>query len=406
MERLFNWQIEKQVKNLKAGIQIKEATIDTLENFVIEHNYYNGKLDEIYVIMANAYFKRGNVQMAEEAYGILLEKWKLAGSAYKNSIQKVVYIADQTARFIDFIPKKIIDFINSEFPEPNPVLIGKIVERYSAYEKDKLIIEFLSHIPYNGEDSKVYTKIVNASLAYNKEKIDFYLNLSLKYIKDPINFLNNIKFSSDFFKYIKPETLKNLLDLAGIHTKFDQFIRYESFMDSLDNIPSLGAKFFIGISNKLLKVNKELSIKYAMKALNKPDFELELLKDCKSSCTRIPGKLPSVAEALLLSYAKKGDYKNILKVLDLTLLFRPDSIQDLDIALKFSTIALKLSKGNPELIKKHITLLFRRARSADSPEGLVEDERYKHKEQNRKFRDQIDTYMNLYQKVTGKRFGL
>jgi len=406
MERLFNWQIEKQVKDFKASIQIKEATVAQVEKFVLENNYYNGRQDEIYVIMANANHKRGNEKEAGDVYKTLFDKWKQAANAYSNNVQKMSYMGDQTARYIDFIPKKFIEYINTEHSESKFMLVSSIIDRYSAYEKNELLMEFLKHIPYTGDDAKIYTKIVNASLGYDKDNIDKYLNLALKYINNPINFLNNIKFSADFFKHIKPETLKSLLDVAGIQSKFDQFIKYESFMESLDLVPSLGAKFFIDISNKLLKVNEELSIKYCMKALQKNDFNFDLLKDCKCSCARIPGKLPSISEALLISYAKKGDYKSIIKILDLTLLGVPNSTEDLEIGLKFSLIALKLSKGNPEVIKRHIKLLFRRSRSFDSPEGLVEDERYKHKEKNKQFLNQVEVYKSLYLKVTGQRFSL
>jgi len=406
MERLFNWQIEKQVKDLKAGIQVKESTPEMLEKFVLENDYYNGKLEEIYVIIANAHNKRGNTERAKEVYNVLFEKWKQASNAYSNTFQKRAYIGDQTARYMDFIPEKFIEYLNPKDAKPDYNLIGTIIERYAAYEKNELLMEFLYHIPYSGDDAKIYTRIVNASREYDPEHLDGYLNLALKYIDNPINFLNNVKFSADLFKNIKPETLKSLLDVAGIQSKFDQFIKYESFMESLDRVPSLDAKLFIEISNKLLKVNKELSIKYCMKALQKKGFELELLKDCKASCERIPGKLPSVSEALLVTFAKKGDYKTILKILNLTLIAVPKSTEDLDIALKFSLLALKLSKGNPDIIKRHIMLLFRRSRSFDSPEGLVEDERYKHKEQNKQFLNQVEVYKNLYLKVTGKRFSI
>jgi len=402
--KLFNWEIEKKFKDLKNKLEF-EKTIDRLEfeNFLVEHDYYNGKSDDIYTELANTYFHRGDFDKAQNVYKKLLAKWKLESKKFPDFDKKINYIVDKTARNIDFVPASFFNLINKFKGEKLETFMNTIVDRYSNYEKNNLLLEILDEIKYEFKESYTIFKIINSAVISKPEIVDRFFKLALKYKKDPIALLNNVKFTADLFNYLEPETLKELLDLPGIQTKFDKFIRFETFMEALDKIPSLNSKFFIDISNKLYKVDVNLAIKYLLKAIDKKDFHLEMIKDAKCTCNKEENTKTSVAETLLARALKEKDIKQIMKVLQNTFLLRPTCVADLDIALKYSEIVVKLSKNNPEFIKVHLQLLYRRSRSIDGPEGILEDDRYKHKEENVKYQDKINKYKDTYLKLTGQK---
>ena len=285
------------------------------------------------------------------------------------------------------------------------LLIGYCIDRYVNYEKTDLLQSFLEKLPYKGNDPQILFKLINASVGLDSEMVDDHLKRALKAIKDPISFLNNIKFTSELFSVIQPDTLKQILDLPGINTKFHHFIKFESFMESLDKIPSLDAKFFIGISNQLFEKNTIMAIQYGLRAIKKQDFDLgEHLKEIQCACENDPADQPSISEQIMLTALKEGNAKKIWDVVENSYLINAVRVDQFDVALKYTAAAVKISKANSEMISKHILFLARRLRSVDGPEGILEGDRYKHKEENAKFNQQLELFRALYQKRTGKKF--
>ncbi len=76
-KRLFNWEVEKKIKELEGSLQFKEVTMVDLQEFILQHNYYNGESDEVFVYLCNAYFDRYATYEKAELLGPFLELKKL-----------------------------------------------------------------------------------------------------------------------------------------------------------------------------------------------------------------------------------------------------------------------------------------------------------------------------------------
>lgn len=403
--RLFNWEIEKKVKELKSDLQFKEVTVAEIEDFVLEHSYYDGENDDVYILLCNTYYEKENTKKADEVFAKLFDRWRILSSKFPQNIQKLKHLADLIIDKIAYIPELMIDYFKQQKPKELTVLIGYCIDRYIYYEKTNLLNEFLEKLPYEGDDPQTLYNLINTAVKINPDKVDDYFNLAFAAMKDPIAFLNNIKFTSELFSAIHADTLKKILDIPGINNKFHLFIKFESFMESLDKIPSLDAKFFINISNQLYKKNTTMAIQYAIRTIRKPDFILKNdLKEIKCSCEKEPSDQPSIAELLMLSALKEGDYKKIWIIVENSYFVRARSIEQYDTALKYTAAAVKISDANSDMISRHIQFLSHRMRSIDGLEGILHGDRYKHKEENAKFNQQIETYRALYQKRTGKKF--
>ena len=404
-KKLFNWEIEKKIKELEGGLQFKEVTMVDLQEFVLQHNYYNGESDEVFVYLCNAHFDRSEQDKAEEVFAKIFEKWKIVSNKFPQNIQKLKHLADMIISKIKYVPEKMIEHFNSQNEQELTLLIGYCIDRYVTYEKAELLGSFLGKLPYKGDDPQTLFNLINATVEVDSDLVDDYLKRALKAIKDPISFLNNIQFTSELFGVIHPDTLKEILDLPGINTKFHQFIKFESFMESLDKIPSLDAPFFIKISNQLYEKNTTMAIQYGLRAIKKSDFKMsEHLKEIKCACENDPPDQPSIAEQIMLTALKDGNAKTIWMVVENSYFVNASSITQYDAALKYTAAAVKISKANSDMISKHIQFLTRRMRSVDGPEGILEGDRYKHKEENAQFSRQIDMFRVLYQKKTGKKF--
>lgn len=403
--RLFNWEIEKKVKELESDLQFKEVTAEEIEDFVLEHSYYDGENDDVYILLCNTYYEKENTKKADEVFAKLFDRWRIVSSKFPQNIQKLKHLADLIIGKIAYIPELMIDYFKQQKPEELTVLTGYCIDRYIYYERTNLLNEFLEKLPYEGDDPQTLYNLINTAVKINPNKVDDYFNLAFTAMKDPIAFLNNIKFTSELFSAIHADTLKKILDIPGINNKFHLFIKFESFMESLDKIPSLDAKFFINISNQLYKKNTTMAIQYGIRTIRKPDFNLKNdLKEIKCSCEKEPSDQPSIAELLMLSALKEGDYKKIWTIVENSYFIRARSIEQYDTALKYTAAAVKISDANSDMISRHIQFLSHRMRSIDGPEGILHDDRYKHKEKNAKFNQQIETYRALYQKRTGKKF--
>ena len=403
--RLFNWEIEKKVKGLESDLQFKEATRGEIEDFVLEHNYYDGDNDDVYILLCNTYYERENIKKADEVFAKLFDKWRIISNKFPKNIQKLRHLADLIIGKIAYIPELMIDYFKQQKPDERTVLIGYCIDRYIHYEKMYLVNEFLEKLPYEGGDPQTLYNLINTAVKINPEKVDNYFNLAFGSMKDPIAFLNSIKFTPELFSAIHADTLKKILDIPGINNKFHLFIKFESFMESLDRIPSLDAKFFIDISNQLYKKDNAMAIQYGIRAIRKPDFNLKNdLKLIKCSCEKEPSDQPSIAELLMLSALKEGNYKKIWTIVENSYFIRAHSIEQYDTALKYTAAAVKISNANSEMISRHIQFLSHRMRSIDGSEGILHGDRYKHKEENAKFNQQIETYRALYRKRTGKKF--
>ncbi|MCP4723440.1 MAG: hypothetical protein GY863_00315 [bacterium] len=404
-KRLFNWEIEKKVKELESQLQFKEIKREDLEQFLLENEYYNGEADDVFILLSNINHARGRFDKADEHFKRLFDKWKVVSNKFPQNIQKLRYLADLIISKIEFIPDIMIKYFQSQNESDLHGIVEYSIDRYASYEKTYLLGEFLEKLPYESANPDTLFKLINASVELDPEDVDGYLNRALDSMKDPIAFLNNIKFSSELFGSIKPETLQKILDLPGIQTKFHQFIKFESFMESLDNIPSLDAIFFINISNQLYTKNLNLSIQYGMRAIRKQDFTVkEHLSQLLSACEKDPPDQPSVAEILLLTSLKEGKYEKIWTIVDNSYFINAKTVAQFDTALKYTAAAVKISQAKSEMISKHILFLSKRIRSVDGPEGILEGDRYKHKEENQAYNQQIEAYRALYLKRTGKKF--
>jgi len=299
----------------------------------------------------------------------------------------------------------MINYFKQQKPKELTVLIEYCIDRFIHYNKMNLLGEFLERLPYKGDNQQTLYNIINTAVEIKSGKADDYFNLAFDKMIDPIAFLNNIKFTSELFSTIQADTLKKILDIPGINTKFHLFIKFESFLESLDKIPSLNANFFINISNQLYEKNNVMAIQYGIRAIRKQDFDLmNDLKVIKCSCEKEPSDQPSIAELLMLSALKEGDYKRIWTIVENSYFTRARSIEQYDIALKYTAAAVKISDANSEMISRHIQFLSHRMRSIDGPDGILYGDRYKHKEENAKFNQQIETYRALYRKRTGKKY--
>ncbi|MFC1557595.1 hypothetical protein ACFL6I_12645 [candidate division KSB1 bacterium] len=404
-KRLFNWEVEKKIKELESQIKFKEASLEELHTFILETNYYNGDSDSVYVLLCNTYHFKGYMSEADEIFGKLFEMWKVVSNKFPQNIQKLRHLVDLIISKMEYVPLQFIEHILKQSKEEIIAISGYAIDRFVEYDKANLLNDFTEQIPYEGSDSQTLFKLINTAVELGSGKVDEYLSRALESMKDPIAFLNNIKFSAELFNAISPETLKKILDLPGINTKFHHFIKFESFMESLDKIPSLTAKFFIDISNRLYEKNTAMAIQYALRAIRKPDFLIdENLKEIKCACDKEPSDKPSVAELLMLTTLKEGDFAKIWKIVENSYFVNAHSVNQFDEALKYTGAAVKLSGANSDLIAKHIMFLSRRIRSVDGPEGIIEGDRYKYKEENVKYNQQIEAYRALYQKKTGKKF--
>jgi len=404
-KRLFNWEIEKKVKELESQLQFKEVSLEELENFIIEHNYYNGENVEVYVLLCNTYYSRGYFDKADEVFHKLFDIWKVQSNKFPQNIQKLRHHVDLIISNVRYVPKLMIEFLKKQKPQELDAITSYAIERYVNYERTNLLDEFLEKIPYEGKDPNTLFNLINASLELDKTKVDAYVNRALAVMKDPISFLNNIKFTEGLFEAITPDTLKKILDLPGINTKFHHFINFKSFMEALDKIPTLQAKFFIDISNRLYEKNTAMAIQYGKKAVARADFSIEdHLGDMVCACEKDPPEEPSANEILMLSALKGGKFPRLWAVVEKSYLPNAKMVAHWDEALKYTAAAVKLSGAKSDLIAKHIMFLSRRMRSVDGPEGILEGDRYKHKEENAKFNQQIEGYRTLYQKKTGKKF--
>ncbi len=404
-KRLFNWEIEKKVKEIESQIKFKEAKLEDLENFLVENNYYNGESVEVYVRLCNTYYHRRYQDKADDIFKKLFEMWKVQSNKFPQNIQKLRHHVDLIISSLDYVPKLMIDFLQKQTPEELEVITGYTIDRYVNYEKTNLLSDFLDLIPYQGKDPQTLFNLINASVELVSGKVDEYINRTLDNIKDPIAFLNNIKFDEVLFDTINPETLQKILDLPGINTKFHKFISFKSFMEALDKIPSLTAKFFIDISNQLREKNLAMAIQYGVRAVRKSDFTIdEHLELINCACEKEPADQPSVNEVLMLGALKEHNFKKIWSIVEKSYLIHAREVVQLDEALKYTAAAVKLSGAKSDLISKQIVFLSRRLRSVDGPEGILQSDRYKHKEENVKFSQQIDAYRALYQKKTGKKF--
>ena len=376
-----------------------------LQDFIIGHNYYNGENDDVYVYLCNAYFDRSEREKADNVFKKIFEKWKVLSNKFPQDIQKLKHLADMIISKIKFVPELMIAHFKKQNEQEMTVLIGYCIDRYVNYEKTDLLESFLEKLPYKGNDPPILFKLINASVGLDSEIVNDYLKRALNSIKDPISFLNNINFTSELFSEINPDTLKQILDLPGINTKFHHFIKFESFLESLDKIPSLDAKFFLDISNQLHEKNTVMAIQYGLRAFKKQDFSLEeQLKEIMCACESDPSDQPSISEQIMLTALKEGNAKKIWIVVDNSYLVNAIRVDQFDVALKYTAAAVKISKANSEMISKHIQFLAGRLRSIDGPEGILEGDRYKHKEENAKFNQQIELFRALYQKRTGKKF--
>lgn len=376
-----------------------------LQDFIIGHNYYNGENDDVYVYLGNAYFDRSEREKADNVFNKIFEKWKVLSNKFPQDIQKLKHLADMIISKIKFVPELMIAHFKKQNEQEMTVLIGYCIDRYVNYEKTDLLESFLEKLPYKGNDPPILFKLINASVGLDSEIVNDYLKRALNSIKDPISFLNNINFTSELFSEIHPDTLKQILDLPGINTKFHHFIKFESFLESLDKIPSLDAKFFLDISNQLYEKNTVMAIQYGLRAIKKQDFSLEEhLKEIMCACESDPSDQPSISEQIMLTALKEGNAKKIWIVVDNSYLVNAIRVDQFDVALKYTAAAVKISKANSEMISKHIQFLAGRLRSIDGPEGILEGDRYKHKEENAKFNQQIELFRALYQKRTGKKF--
>ena len=376
-----------------------------LQDFILGHNYYNGENDDVYVYLCNAYFDRSEREKADNVFNKIFEKWKVLSNKFPQDIQKLKHQADMIISKIKFVPELMIAHFKKQNEQEMTVLIGYCIDRYVNYEKTDLLESFLEKLPYKGNDPPILFKLINASVGLDSEIVNDYLKRALNSIKDPISFLNNINFTSELVSEIHPDTLKQILDLPGINTKFHHFIKFESFLESLDKIPSLDAKFFLDISNQLYEKNTVMAIQYGLRAIKKQDFSLEEhLKEIMCACESDPSDQPSISEQIMLTALKEGNAKKIWIVVDNSYLINAIRVDQFDVALKYTAAAVKISKANSEMISKHIQFLARRLRSIDGPEGILEGDRYKHKEENAKFNQQIELFRALYQKRTGKKF--
>ncbi len=376
-----------------------------LQDFILGHNYYNGENDDVYVYLCNAYFDRSEREKADNVFNKIFEKWKVLSNKFPQDIQKLKHLADMIISKIKFVPELMIAHFKKQNEQEMTVLIGYCIDRYVNYEKTDLLESFLEKLPYKGNDPPILFKLINASVGLDSEIVNDYLKRALNSIKDPISFLNNINFTSELVSEIHPDTLKQILDLPGINTKFHHFIKFESFLESLDKIPSLDAKFFLDISNQLYEKNTVMAIQYGLRAIKKQDFSLEEhLKEIMCACESDPSDQPSISEQIMLTALKEGNAKKIWIVVDNSYLINAIRVDQFDVALKYTAAAVKISKANSEMISKHIQFLARRLRSIDGPEGILEGDRYKHKEENAKFNQQIELFRALYQKRTGKKF--
>lgn len=404
-KRLFNWEIEKKIRELEGGLQFKEVTFEDLEVFVLENSYYNGESDYVFVYVCNAYRKRAKNKEADEIFKKLFDKWKVVSNKFPKNIQKLKHLADLIISKVVYIPDLMIEHFKKQDENERTILISYCIDRYVSYKKTELLGEFLDKLPYEGNDPQALFNLINATVELNTDLTDNYLNRALVSMKDPISFLNNINFTSELFSVIHPETLKKILDLPGINTKFHHFIKFESFMESLDKIPTLEAKFFIDISNQMYEKNTALAIQYGIRAIRKQDFDFaKHLKDLKCSCENDPADQPAIAEILLVESLKAGQVKRIWVIVENSYFIQARTVTQFESALKYTAAAVKVSNANSEMIAKHILFLARRMRSIDGPEGILEGDRYKHKEENAKFSQQIDAYRALYHKKTGKKF--
>ena len=343
-KNFFNWEIEKKIKELEGGLQFKEVKMVDLQDFILGHNYYNGENDDVYVYLCNAYFDRSEREKADNVFNKIFEKWKVLSNKFPQDIQKLKHLADMIISKIKFVPELMIAHFKKQNEQEMTVLIGYCIDRYVNYEKTDLLESFLEKLPYKGNDPPILFKLINASVGLDSEIVNDYLKRALNSIKDPISFLNNINFTSELVSEIHPDTLKQILDLPGINTKFHHFIKFESFLESLDKIPALDAKFFLDISNQLYEKNTVMAIQYGLRAIKKQDFSLEEhLKEIMCACESDPSDQPSISEQIMLTALKEGNAKKIWIVVDNSYLINAIRVDQFDVALKYTAAAVKIS---------------------------------------------------------------
>jgi len=403
--QLFNWEIEKRVTELLNAIEYREATRDTLETFVLENSYYDGESDDVYVLLCNAYYRGDDRAKADTVSAGLFEKWKIDSNKFPDEIKRQKYLVDLVVSRIDYIPAVFFTHFTRLPRAVKTALTGFAVGCFVKYDKAYLLDEFLNKVPYDGNDSAALFQLINASTYLDGDKINEYLNRVLEHMDNPAPFLTNVQFTPEIFAVINPEILNRILKLRGIKKKFDAFIRYDAFLEALDKIPELSARFYIDISNQLYEKSAALSMRYAVRATRKPDFILsEHLKDVRCSCEKDPPDEPSIAETLMIAALKKGDFRTIWTIIENSYFKHARRVEHLDAALKYTAAAVKLSGMQPEMIAKHILFLYRRMRSVNGPDGIIEGDRFKYKDENIKFSQQIESYRLLYRKRTGKNF--
>ena len=204
-KRLFNWEVEKKIKELEGSLQFKEVTMVDLQEFILQHNYYNGESDEVFVYLCNAYFDRYATYEKAELLGPFLEKLPYKGDNPQtlfNLINATVGIGSD--RVNDYL-KRALKAIKDSISFLNNIQLTS--ERFGVIHSDKLkeildlpgintkfhqLIKFESFM--KSLDTPVFIKISNQLYEKNTtmaiqyglraiKKSDFQMSDHLKEIK-------------------------------------------------------------------------------------------------------------------------------------------------------------------------------------------------------------------------------
>ncbi len=418
---LPNWQVEKEFERIDRAIKFKSDLEDEPEKLQWQLAQANHKYDgddiAVYVFIIDQFHKHFQLEKAQKIFDtffsnfITIHKgWKLGENqfTFRTLKEKFDFIIDKVIAGLNFLPTSIINFIKDPSENlPNGVLMEKTVERFSYYKKEESIIDLTDKVPYKGSDLNTLFRVINAVAMHRKEELNNYLDSLLERIStanEKFSLVMNIDFNDELFHNISVFTLEKILNFPGIDRKFNSFIKLKSFMEKFAET-SADAKVLIDISNKLVKEGSpEMAVSYAHQAVFRDDFEFDMLPQILCVFEPHLNDGICVAEELIRMYLNGDEFMQVYKLIDLTYAHKPQSVESLDTALKYSRVAVKLAmnalRKNPSLktkvkdgLIKHLTLLTVRAKSINkSSGGIIQEDRYLKKADHALYLKEINSY--------------
>ncbi|MFC1726832.1 hypothetical protein ACFL4T_14515, partial [candidate division KSB1 bacterium] len=180
--KLFNWEIEKEYKDMKEKVEVDKTLERTkLEEFLLKNSYYNGKNEEIFTALANLFHHHIREKEAEEIFKNLLQKWKVESKKFPDFPKKITFIVDKIARHLDYIPKGFLELIGKFTDKKLQTCMTTIVDRYSNYKRNNQLIEILGEIDYEFTESYTLYKIINTAVISAPETADKYFKLDITF---------------------------------------------------------------------------------------------------------------------------------------------------------------------------------------------------------------------------------